>query len=102
MKNFKVESANWFTNVKVPNNTEQTQESQASEAATVGVNRFFSGKVRLSNINRPTTIDPIIQVTVNEEEYLFYSPKILANAGWHGEASLLHEKINMNNYQLGV
>ena len=102
MKNFKVESANWFTNVKVPNNTEQTKESQASEAATVGVNRFFSGKVRLSNINRPTTIDSIIEVTVDEVKYIFYSPKILANAGWHKEASLLHKKINMDNYQLGV
>jgi hypothetical protein len=100
MNDYRVESANWFTNVRMPNNTEQTQESQASEAATIAVNKFFAGSVRLSDIDSPLTIDSIIQVTMGEVKYLFYSPKILANAGWHEESKLLHKKINADNYQL--
>tara|TARA_Y100001963_G_scaffold107001_1_gene147863 strand:+ start:5152 stop:5460 length:309 start_codon:yes stop_codon:yes gene_type:complete len=100
MKDYKVESANWFTNVKMPNNTEVTQESQAMEAATIAVNRFFTGSVRLSDIDSSLTIDSIIQVTIDEAKYLFYSPKVLANAGWHEESRLLHKKINVDNYQL--
>jgi len=100
MKEYKVESGNWYTNVKLPNNTKEPQELQASEAASIGVNKFFTGSVRLSDINDPITIDSIIQVTFKDRKYLFYSPKILANAGWHEEATSLHKKINMDNYQL--
>ena len=100
MNDYKVESANWYTNVKMPNNTEEAQESQASEAATIAVNKFFTGSVRLSDVDSRLTIDSIIQVTIKGTKYLFYSPKILANAGWHEESKLLHEKINADNYQL--
>ena len=100
MNDYKVESANWHTNVKVPNNIEETQESQASEAATIAVNKFFTGSIRVSDIDSPLTIDSIIQVTIKGAKYLFYSPKILANAGWHEESKLLHKKINADNYQL--
>lgn len=100
MNIYKVESAGWHTNVMLPNNTKASDEFQASEAATLAVGRFFEGAVRLNDLRKPLTIDPIIKVTKNNRRYLFYSPKMVANAGWHKEASLLHEKINLHKYKL--
>ena len=102
MNIYKVESAGWYMNAMLPNNTELPDRYQAGEAATLAVNRFFEGAVRLSNIKKPLTIAPLIRVTKNGAEYLFYSPRIIANAGWHNEAILLHEKINLHNYEMTV
>ena len=97
---YKVESGNWYTLVKLPNNTEESQEHQASEAATIGVSKFFTGAVKVTDLNAPHTFGDLIKVTVNNKllkpsrrEYLFYAPKILANAGWHEEAGLLHKRM---------
>ena len=102
MNKFRVESGNWYTNVKLPNNTDESQEHQASEAATIAVNKFFTGSVHVADINQPHTFADLIKVTVNQREYLFYSPKMLANAGWHEESRLLHERIIKHNYKTKV
>ena len=102
MKEYRVQSGNWYTNIKLPNNTEETQEHQASEAATAAVSKFFVGSVKVTDINAPHNFSDLIKVTVNGREYLFYSPKMLANAGWHEEADLLHKRIIKHNYELNV
>lgn len=102
MNKFRVESGNWYTNVKLPNNTEESQEHQASEAATIAASRFFAGSVHVTDINQPHTFTDLIKVTANQREYLFYSPKMIANAGWHEEADLLHKRIIKHNYEIKV
>ena len=102
MNNYKVESGNWYTNVKLPNNIEQSQEHQASEAATFAVNKFFVGSVKVTDLNAAHNFSDLIKVTVNNRQYLFYSPKMLANAGWHEEADLLHKRIIKRNYKSKV
>jgi len=43
-------------------------------------------------------------ILVREKErggiWIYYSPRILANAGLHNEARMLHEKIINRNYEL--
>ena len=102
MNKFRVESGNWYANIKLPNNTEESQEHQASEAATIAVNKFFTGSVHVTDINPPHTFADLIKVTVNQREYLFYSPKMLAKAGWHEESRLFHERIIKPNYETSV
>jgi len=121
MNTYKVESAGWYANVdmpnntntnvnlpnntnaifparlKLPNNTNEPSALEAAEAATIAVSRFFSGRIRLSDFKKPLTINPIITVTSLNKRYMFYSPKIIANAGWHEEATILHKKINIHN-----
>ena len=104
MNEFKVEAGNWYTNVKLPNNSDEPLELQASEAGTIAVAKFFTGSVHIKDINKPLGFLPVMTVTFihetklksREVKYSFYSPKMIANAGWHEEASLLHKKFYEN------
>ena len=109
MNEFKVEAGNWYTNVKLPNNSEEPLELQASEAGTIAVAKFFTGSVHIKDINHPLRMSPIMTVTLIDEtklksrevRYVFYTPKMIANAGWHEEASLLHKKFYENKKPFG-
>ena len=104
-KIYKVKSGNWHKDVQLETEEDAPYRDAAMEAATIAVENFFQGRVRVHDINSAHTIDPIIIVTAKEYEldthydtYL-YAPIVLANAGWHSEASLLHQKINLHNYK---
>lgn len=109
MNEFKVEAGNWYTNVKLPNNSEEPLELQASEAGTIAVAKFFTGSVHIKDINHPLRMSPIMTVTLIDKtklesravRYVFYTPKMIANAGWHEEASLLNRKFYENKKPFG-
>ena len=106
VKTYKVKSGNWYKDVQLETEKDAPYREAAMEAATIAVENFFQGRVRVHDINSPHTIDAVITVTGKEYEpdtlydtYL-YAPIVLANAGQHEEASLLHRKINSHNYEL--
>ena len=89
MNEFRIEAGNWYTNVKLPNNSEEPLELQASEAGTIAIAKFFTGSVHIKDINNPLKMPPIMTVTLidktklksREVKYVFYTPKMIANAG---------------------
>ena len=105
IKTYKVKSGNWYKDVQLETGEDIPYRDAAMEAATIAVENFFQGRVRVYDINSAHTIDPLITVIGKEYEpdahyhtYL-YAPIVLANAGQHEEASLLHRKINSHNYE---
>ena len=110
MNEFKIEAGNWYTNVKLPNNSEEPLELQASEAGTIAIAKFFTGSVHIKDINNPLKMPPIMTVTLIDEtklksrevKYVFYTPKMIANAGWHEEASWLHKRFYENKKPFGT
>ena len=105
VKTYKVKSGNWYKDVQLETKEDIPYRDAAMEAATIAVENFFQGRVRVHDINSAHTIDAVIIVTGKEYEpdthydtYL-YAPIVLANAGLHEEATLLHQKINLHNYE---
>ena len=107
-KIFKVNSANWFKDIKLEVGDNDTYISALTEAATIAVDCFFNGNVNIRDIHKPHTIDPIIYAVGKEYKnskkyrHYFYAPMVMANAGYHNEASLLHQKINLHKYKSAV
>ena len=107
-KKFRVNSANWFKDIDLEVNCDDTYISALTEAATIAVNCFFNGDVKIRDIDEAHTIDSIIYAVgkeyVNSKQYrhYFYAPIIMANAGYHNEATLLHKKINLHKYKSTV
>tara|TARA_R100000808_G_C2138927_1_gene146906 strand:- start:1466 stop:1774 length:309 start_codon:yes stop_codon:yes gene_type:complete len=102
MKEFTVESESWYKNVKLPNNKETP--NLAAEAATQAVNSFFEGDVKIRSYKKPMSMSPAILVREKNDKgiHLFYTPRILANAGWHDEATSFHKRIINHNYKTAV
>ena len=107
-KIYKVKSGNWYKNVQLETEEGTPYREAAMEAATIAVENFFEGCVRVCDINSAHTIDPVVIVTAKEYEsdarydiYL-YAPIVIANAGQYKEATLLHQKINLHNYESHV
>jgi hypothetical protein len=115
MKEYIVESESWYKNVKLPNKNEETPnkneetrrfvdigDAGAAEAATRAVESFFNGDIKLKSWDKPMSISSAILVREKERGgiWIYYSPRILANAGLHNEARMLHEKIINRNYEL--
>jgi hypothetical protein len=104
-KVFRVDSANWFKDIELDVDDNDTYINALTEAATLAVNCFFNGDVKVRDIYESHTIDPIVYAVGKEYKdskryrHYFYAPVIMANAGYHKEASLLHQKINMNKYK---
>ena len=107
-KTFRVNSANWFKDIKLEVDDNDTYINALTEAATLAVNCFFNGDVKIRNINEAHTIDPVIYAVGKEYKsskkyrHYFYAPIIMANAGYHNEASLFHQKINLHKYKFAV
>tara|TARA_Y100000310_G_C20120105_1_gene551055 strand:+ start:165 stop:515 length:351 start_codon:yes stop_codon:yes gene_type:complete len=116
MKEYIVESESWYKNIKLPNKNEETPNKNegrrfvdigddgAAEAATRAVESFFNGDIKLRSWDKPMSISSAILVREKERGgiYVYYSPRILANAGLHDEATKLHEKIINRNYESKV
>ena len=106
LKTFKIKSGNWYSDVQLEVEEDAPYRDSVMEAATIAVENFFQGRVRVHDINSVHTIDPIITVIGKEYEsdharyrtYL-YAPIVIANAGHYKEATLLHRKINLHNYE---
>ena len=107
-KVFRVNSANWFKDISLEVDDNDTYINALTEAATLAVNCFFNGDVKIRDINEAHTINPIIYAVGKEYKnskkyrHYFYAPIIMANAGYHNESSLFHQKINMNKYKFVV
>lgn len=106
IKIFKVKTGNWYKDIQLEVEEDSPYRASAMEAATIAVENFFQGRVRVHDINSAHTVDPIITVIGKEYEsdharyrtYL-YAPIVIANAGHYKEATLLHRKINLHNYE---
>jgi hypothetical protein len=105
IKTFKVKTGNWYKDVTLEVTANDPYRDATMEAATVAVENFFKGNVRVDDTHKPHTIDPVIIVIGKEYEtdsmyntYL-YAPVVIANAGYYKEATLLQQKINTHNYQ---
>lgn len=99
-KEFRVETANWYKDVVLEVTETTPSRDLAMEAATQAVEDFFTGNVRVSNIDNAHTIEPVITVR-EKDKYTswLYAPVVVANAGYHKEASLMREKIINHNYE---
>jgi hypothetical protein len=107
-KTFEVKTGNWHKEVVLEVTENEPYRDATMEAATVAVESFFKGDVRVDDINQPHTIDPVITVIGKEYEadstyntYL-YAPVVIANAGHYKEARLFQQKINSHNYESTV
>jgi hypothetical protein len=102
MKEYIVESESWYKNIKVPNNKERIDSS--AEAATRAVESFFKGDISLRSYKKPMSMSPAIIVREKGKDgiRIYYTPRILANAGWHDEAASFHKKVIKHNYEKAV
>ena len=104
-KTFRVKTGNWHKEVALEVTENEPYRDAAMEAATIAVEAFFLGDVRVDELFHPHTIDPVITVIGKEYEtdltyntYL-YAPVVMANAGYYKEAARFQQKINLHNYE---
>tara|TARA_Y100000592_G_scaffold71311_1_gene110972 strand:+ start:528 stop:845 length:318 start_codon:yes stop_codon:yes gene_type:complete len=100
-KVFTVQTANWHKDVVLEVTEKDRYRDVSMEAATVAVECFFQGDVRVDDINKPHTIDHVIIVREKDGDYInwLYAPVVVANAGYYKEANVLKQKIIMDNYE---
>ena len=100
-KTFIVQTANWHKDVVLEVTEKDKCKDASMEAATIAIECFFQGDVRVDDIDQPHTIEPVIIVREKDGSYInwLYAPVVVANAGYYNDADLLKRKIIMDNYE---